>query len=214
MAADDDLAPSLTVTGKGKASAPPDMAEVHAGVTTQADSAAAALEQNSADMAKLLDVAREQGIAKKDIQTSQFRIAPRYQQDPKHKQTNEIVGYQVTNQVRITVGDLDALGALLDKVVAAGANQVHGINFSIAEPEHLLDRARREAMADARRKAELYAKAGDVRLGRTLLIQEGAARVPQPRPVRYFSEARAASAPIAQGELDFMVSIQITYRLE
>ncbi len=207
------LVPSITVVGSGKASAAPDMAVIQVGVVTQAASAAKALQQNNAAMEKLLQVLEAQGVAKKDVQTSSFSVQPQYKPyQPGQTQPSEIVGYQVGNQVRAKVRKLDSLGKILDDVVSQGANQVQGVTFSVAEPNPLPDQARRQAMADARRKAELYAEAAGVELGRVLLIQE---ETPQrPRPLfANLAKGAAEAVPIAVGEEEFAATVTVTYAI-
>jgi hypothetical protein len=146
------------------------------------------------------------------VQTSSFSVTPLYKRGPHGEQLPEIVGYRVGNAVRVKVRKLDSLGQVLDEVVQQGANQVHGVSFSIAEPTAPLDEARRKAMADARRKAELYAKEAGVEVGRVLLIQEQTPHLPGPLFVGG-ARAEAAGVPIAEGELDFAAVISVTYAI-
>ncbi len=206
------LVPSLTVVGSGKVSARPDMAQIQVGVVTEAPSATKALKDNSDAMARLFATLDGRGIARKDVQTSNFSVTPQYKRGPHGEQMPEIVGYRVSNAVRVKVRKLDALGQVLDAVVQQGANQVQGVSFSVAEPTALLDGARRKAVADARRKAELYAKEAGVAVGRVLLIQEQAPHVPGPLFVGA-ARAEAAGVPIAEGELDFGATITVTYAI-
>jgi uncharacterized protein YggE len=206
------LVPSLTVVGSGKVSARPDMAQVQVGVVTEAPSAAKALKDNNATMARLFSTLDARGIARKDVQTSGFGVAPQYKRGPHGEQLPQVVGYRVSNAVRIKVRKLDALGQVLDEVVQQGANQVQGVSFSVAEPTPLLDEARRQAMAEARRKAELYAKEAGVEVGRVLLIQEQTPHLPRPLAAG-FARAEAAGVPIAEGEQDFGASITVTYAI-
>jgi uncharacterized protein YggE len=209
-----NLVPSVTVVGSGKVAAKPDMAEIQVGVVTQANSAAKALKDNNQAMAQLLKVLSARGIADKDQQTSNFNITPQYRRGNQGEQGPEIVGYQVANQVQIKVRKLDSLGELLDDVVASGANQIHGISFSVAEPSHLLDQARNKAMADARHKAELYANAADANLGQVLLIEEQTPHLPRQEMLGMAMGRAAAAAPIAAGEQEFGASVTVTYRIK
>jgi uncharacterized protein YggE len=206
------LVPSLTVVGSGKASAKPDMAEVQVGVVTQAPSAATALRDNNEAMTKLLKTLEGHGIAKKDVQTVTFAVVPQYKRGPHGEQQPEVVGYQVSNDVRAKVRQLDLLGEILDAVVQQGANHVQGISFAVADPAAVLDEARRKAMADARRKAELCAREAGVEVGQVLLIQEETPHLPRP-PVLGAARAEAAAVPVAEGELDFKASITVTYAI-
>ena len=211
----DELVPSITVVGTGKVSAMPDMAEINVGVVTQAKSASGALDANSQAMQDLFASLKEQGIAEKDMQTSQFSVSPMYRGDNQGRRSPEIVGYEVRNQVHVKVRKVSTLGAILDELVGQGANQVHGISFTLADPSETLDRARREAMADALRKAKLYAEAADLRLGPARLIQEQQQFIPQPM---MFGMARGAMAeqavPVASGEQEYQATVTVTYSVQ
>jgi uncharacterized protein YggE len=209
-----NLVPSVTVVGSGKVAAKPDMAEIQVGVVTQANSAAKALKDNNQAMAQLLKVLSARGIADKDQQTSNFNITPQYRRGNQGEQGPEIVGYQVTNQVQIKVRKLASLGELLDDVVTSGSNQIHGISFSVAEPSHLLDEARTKAMADARRKAELYVGCAGVNLGQVLLIEEQTPHLPRQEMLGVAMGRAAAAVPIATGEQEFGASVTVTYRIK
>jgi uncharacterized protein YggE len=198
--------------GSGKVSARPDMAQIQVGVVTEAPSAAKALKDNNDAMARLFATLGGRGIARKDVQTSHFSVAPRYKRGSHGEQLPEIVGYRVGNVVQVKVRKLDALGQVLDEVVRQGANQIQGVSFAVAEPTPLLDEARRKAMADARRKAELYAKEAGVEVGRVLLIQEQTPHLPGPLVVGV-ARSETAGVPIAEGELDFGATITVTYTI-
>ena len=204
--------PSITVVGSGTAAARPDTAEVSAGVVTQAATAAQALAQNNAAMEKVIKAATAAGIAEKDVQTTNVSVVPQRRQGRQEPQPPDIIGYEVSNQVRIKVRDLTVLGRLLDALVGQGANALGGISFSVGEPAPVLDQARTNAMADARRKAEVYARAAGATLGPLLSIREGAAPIPRfggemPRMMA------ASPVPVAPGEQEFQASITVTYAL-
>jgi len=206
------LIPSITVVGSDHVAAKPDMADVQVGVTTQAQNAATALKENNEAMEKLFKTLSEKGIAEKDRQTSGFNVSPRYRNPKPGEEQSQIIGYQVSNVVRIKVRELSALGGILDEVVTAGANQVHGISFAVAEPTKYVDEARRKAMADARRKAELYASAEHVKVGDVLLIEEVTAH-PRPLMMEGMLGKAAAAVPVAAGELEFHANITVTYQI-
>ena len=203
--------PSITVVGTGTVSARPDMAEIGAGVVTQGATAAQALAANSAAMEKVLKAVADNGIAERDVQTANVNVVPLRRQGRQEPQPPEIVGYEVTNQLRIRVRDLALLGRLLDALVGQGANVLGGISFSVADPAPLMDQARARAMADARRKADVYASAGNVAVGRLLSISEaptaGIPRFDSPRMMA------ASGVPIAPGEQDLQVTITVRYAI-
>lgn len=208
---------TIRVTGEGKSSAAPDMATIHTGVVTQAPSAAEALAANNERMRALFDKLKELGIAEKDTQTSNLNVQPVYSQsqDPKHRETPRIVAYQVSNQVRVKVRKLDGLGQALDELVTSGSNQLNGISFELADPSEALDKARTEAVKDAKKRAELYAQAAGVRVGEIQEISEPQAAPPRPLFMGRAAAMEAASAvPVATGELDFHAQVNIVFTLD
>lgn len=217
MAADQDgkkLVPSVTVVGSDEVSAKPDMATVQVGVVTQAQTAAKALKENTEAMQKLFQKVASLGIAENDMQTANFNVAPQHRRGPQGQYDPEIVGYEVSNQLRLKVRNLAKLGDVLDQMVESGANSVQGVSFSVANPKPLQDEAREKAVADARRKAELYTKAAGVKLGRVLLIQESTPHLPQPMMFQPRAAMAGAAVPVAPGEQEFHASITITYAIE
>ena len=210
------LVPSITVVGTGEVRAKPDTAQINVGVVTEAPTAAEAVQSNSKAMEQLLQTIKQQGIEEKYIQTSGFNVSPKYHYQPRGDGgTPEIVGYTVSNQVQVTARDLSSLGEVLDKVVRAGANQIHGISFSIHDPTETMDEARRNAMKDARRKAELYAELIGAELGRPILVQETSPDMPEPLMRGGMRMAAAEMAvPIATGEQTLSASITVTYALK
>jgi uncharacterized protein YggE len=204
----------LTVTGDGRVSAQPDMAMVSLGVQSVGETADGALRDNSAVMQRIFGTLSEAGIAARDIQTGGLSLYPQF---ASYDRTSEgeaptIIGYVASNSVNIRVTALDGLGAVLDSLGAAGVNQINGITFGLQNPEPVLDEARKAAVADARRKADLFATAAGVALGNVVTITEFGTGAPGPMPM-----ARAEMAmdvPVAQGELDISAQVQVVYGLE
>ncbi|HEY9730348.1 MAG TPA: SIMPL domain-containing protein [Drouetiella sp.] len=212
-----DLPPSVSVTGEGHAYAKPDQAQISMGVTSDAKTAAAALKSNTEKMTSLISTLKSKNIADKDILTSNFSVNPQYRYDNVNgQQRTSIVGYQVSNEVTVKIRNIPSLGDILDAVITAGANNVNGISFSLAEPSSVLDQARQKAMADAKRKAELYAGAAGVKVGRVLYITESSGSIQPPRPMMMMA-ARAMSTeavPISGGEQESTASITVIYAIE
>jgi uncharacterized protein YggE len=199
--------PSVTVVGTGTVSVRPDTAEVSAGVVTQSATAAQALSENSVRVEKVLKAVTAAGIAERDVQTTNVSVVPLRRQGRQDAHPPEIVGYEVSNQVRVKVRDLGVLGRLLDALVGEGANVLGGISFSVADPAPFLDQARAKAIADARRKALVYTAAAGQRLGPLLSIRESA-----PAGPRFETRMLAASSvPVALGEQELQVSVTVTY---
>ena len=214
LAQADEPPRTISVSGRGQVTAPPDLAVIQAGVQTRAESASAALSANNTAMAAVLETLRGRDIAERDIQTTNVRVHPEYRHDRNTGQA-EMIGYQATNEVRVRVRDLDRLGELLDALVTAGGNQLQGIDFAVDDPTALLDQARDRAIADARRRAERYAAAAGVRIGRVLSISEAGAEIPRPLMRMAATEMdMGSSVPIASGEQELGVSVNVVYELE
>jgi len=212
----DKLVPSITVSGTGKTDVKPDIAHVQVGVVADAPTAAEALTKNNKEMAALLETLKAKGIEERDVQTTQFNVQPKYEYDPQGRRQPKLVGYQVTNMVQVKVRKLPQLGELLDVVVRTGANQVQGISFSVDEPDKFLSKARQEAVAQAKERANEYATAAGVKVGRPLLIQEQAMAIPFPQPMpmmRGAMQAADAAVPVAAGEQTLTAHVTVTYAL-
>jgi uncharacterized protein YggE len=203
----------IRVAGEGKAAATPDMASIHAGVSSRAGTAADALSANSRAMAAVLATLKDQGIAAKDVQTSQLNIQPVYRMDNQGRQQNDVIAYDVTNEVRVLVRDISKLGTVLDTVVRSGANQMSGVNFGFADSTAIQDKARAGAIDDAKRRATLYAHQAGVKVGKVLSISEQPIHEPV-YPMRGLGKMEYAGVPIAAGEEEVRAQVYVEYSLE
>ncbi|MCC7253709.1 SIMPL domain-containing protein [Hyphomicrobium sp.] len=201
----------ITVSATGYAYAEPDQARLSAGVTAEADTAEAALSANTELMKKVVDGLKENGVDAKDIQTSNFHVEPRYT-NPRDGTPPVINGYRVSNQVSILARDLKGLGGLLDKLITLDANQVHGLDFEVSKAETLKDEARKEAVANARRRAELLAAAAGAEVGEVVTIaEETGYGAPRPMAARM---AKAEAAPIEAGTETLEARVTVTWKLK
>ncbi|MDH3579360.1 MAG: SIMPL domain-containing protein [Hyphomicrobiales bacterium] len=211
--ADDKSARTISLTGLGTVKAKPDTAHISTGVVSDAGSADKALTDNTQAMTKVVAGLKAQGIAGRDIRTTNFSVNPRYSR-AKSGQPRAIIGYRVVNSVAITVRDIKKLGAILDGAVTVGANQIAGIRFSVAKTESLKDAAREKAMADALRKARLYVQAAGAKLGKVRTISENVI-APQPRPMMARTAfEQKADVPIEPGEQSLDVRVHVSWELE
>ena len=201
---------AISVTGEATVLVPPDLAEIDGGVTSEAKTAREASEANNAAMGKVLQALKGAGIEAKDIQTSRLSLQP--QSAPNRTGPSAIAGYRAGNRVTIRVRDVTKVANVIDTLVGAGANEIGGINFVVSQASKLLDEARERAVADARRKAEIYAKAAGVTLGAPLSISEEGS--PAPMPYRKMAVGMAASAPVAQGEETLQVTVSVTWAIK
>ena len=200
----------ISVSATGSVDAEPDLASVSVGAIVEADTAKEALGRSSTLMAKLIDGLKALGIAAKDIQTTAINIEPRYTQGKDGRPT-ALAGYRLVNRVHLTVREVKRLGEILDGAIGLGANQVNGIGFDVSNAETLMDEARRLAIANAKRRAELYAAAAGAQLGSVLTVSETGNANPKALPM-----ARAAAggaAPIEAGTRTLTVDVQVTYAL-
>lgn len=202
--------PSITVAGTGESHGKPDFAQIQVGVVTEAVTAAEALRKNNEAMSQLIVMMRKRGIEDRDFQTTQFNVSPRYKYDKTQQDPPKIAGYQVTNEVHVKVRNLTALGAFLDEAVSMGANQIRGISFGVAEPAKLMDEARKKALADAQRRAQVYADAAGLKIGKPIRIDEQSGR-PVPYPVARMDAAAGSAVPIATGEQSFSITVTVSY---
>ena len=200
----------ISVTGEATVAVAPDQAQIEGGVSSDARTAREASEANNAAMGKVLVALKAAGVAEKDFQTSRLSLQPQYA--PNRSGPSPITGYRASNHVTIRVRDVSKVAAVIDTLVGAGANEIGGINFMVSEASKLLDGARAEAIADARRKAEIYAKAAGVALGAPIEISEGGGMAPM--PFRKMSVAMTAAAPVAQGEETLQVSVKVSWAIK
>lgn len=214
-AAQDETGPAtLTVSGQGAVQAAPDIATIRVGVETEGETAAEALAANSAAAERMIETLKAAGIEARDIQTGQLSVSPRHadMQRTRPGEPPEVVGYRVVNEVAVTVRDLEALGGVLDRVVSAGANRIHGIGFGLDDDTEKADEARRRAVDDARRRADVLAEAAGVRLDRILRISEGGGGV-QPMQGMAMMRAEAMDVPVERGEVEVGAQVTIVWEI-
>lgn len=195
---------SITAIGAGAALSTPNRAAFSFGVTTQARSAAAALNSCSTEMRKVIDALKRAGVAARDIQTSSVSLSPRYSANGE-----DIAGFTASNTVNATIRNVSRSGAVIDAAVGAGANQVYGPSFTRSDEAVLYRRALAAAVANARGKAQALARAGKVRLGRVLsIIESSTGPVPLAEKA---AAARDVGAPIEPGTQRIEASVTVEF---
>lgn len=212
----------LTVSADGRSTRTPDLAFYSAGVTTQGRTAAEALAANSTAMTRVFAALKKAGIADRDMQTSNINLNPVYSNaviGPNGQVVQEarITGYQASNQVSIKQRNLKAMGSVIDALVDAGANNINGPSFQLDKADEAQDEARVAAMAKARARADLYARASGLRVVRIVSISETGGYSP-PMPVMYArAEVAAPPAPppppMAVGEVEAQVNVTVQFEL-
>jgi uncharacterized protein YggE len=207
-----DFPSAISVSGEASVAAPPDLAQIDAGVASDAKTAREAAEANNAAMTKVLQALKAANFDPKDYQTSQLSLQPQYA--PNRSGPSSVIGYRASNRVSIKVRDVSKVAAAIDTLVGAGANDIGNIYFTVAEPSKLLDEARAKAIADARRKAEIYAKAAGVTLGAPLNISEDGTPAPMFRLKTLAAPMQAAGTPVAQGEETLSITVNVTWAIK
>ena len=226
----------LSLTAEGRSTRAPDLAMFTAGVVTQGRTASEALTENSRQMAAVAAALRRAGVAERDIQTSSLSLSPRYTNPERDamiraRETREpyvppaepsaprIVGYDARNHVQVRVRRVAEMGRIIDALAAAGANEINGPHFTMDEPRAALDEARSAAVAEARQRAELYARAAGMRVVRIVSITEAGGYYPVQGIIgsgmRTFDVASAPPPPppVSPGELSLGVNVSVQFEL-
>lgn len=219
QAQDDTKAGLITMQGQGEVAAEPDTAYVTSGVVAEAKTAKEALQENTTAMAALIDVLKAAGVEDRDIQTSGFSVQPVYTYSDQrnsdgYQQPPRIEAYRVENNVTVRVRNIADLGTILDDMVSVGANTINNVSFAVADSTELVNTARREAMADAIAKANLYADAAGVGLGPIVSISENGGYNPSPQPLaRVEMMAADSKVPVQGGEVNYSITVSVQWEI-
>ena len=211
---------TITIQGEGSVTAKPDTASVNAGVVTEAETAREALTANTDKMSKVFSAIKSAGIAEDDIRTSNFSVSPVYSHSPRKpdgsQEEPKITGYRAFNNVSVIIRDLTKVGAVLDELVTAGANNVNGVNFYIDDTQALTDKARTQAVEDALRRATLLTQAASANLGKVITISENGGYTPQPVMMMRAEAADfgGKAAPVAGGTQEITANVTLVIELE
>lgn len=207
-----DPAPhTITVSASGKVTLVPDVARVHLGVTITKPTVKAARDAGAKAMTDIIAAIKALGVADADIRTTSLSLYPQYGSGSAPK----VVGYQISEQVEVTVRDLDKAGDAVDAATAKGATDVHGISFEIADPVKAQNDARAAAVGAARTSAQAMAAAGNVTLGAVVSITD--ATPVQPIFYGYGAAQRDASAlvtPVQPGTQDLSATVTVVFEID
>ena len=205
----------IRVSGSGEVAVVPDIAYINIGVHSEAEDVSSALEANNTQATKLTEALQAEGIEAKDIQTTNFNVYPQTRYDNMGQPVG--TSYVVDNTVYITVRDLTKLGKLLDSAINAGANNIYGISFDIADKETVLAQARELAIKDAEAKAKSVATVAGVTLGQILSIDVSTPTYTQP----YYgygmgggAEGLKTSVPVSAGQIVVTYTATLNYAIE
>jgi uncharacterized protein YggE len=202
----------ITVSGHGVVRVVPDVLTLRLSIDKREKKVDAAKQDVDQRTSKVIAVARNVGIKKHDITSTQIYITPRYET---HNDKRELAGYEVRRQLTLKLRDTDKYESLLKKLVGAGVNGIDGISRSYSHPAALRDKAFDKAVSDAHDKAERLAQAFHARLGEVHTIDEQSSPEPRPLMQRNASFAAAAkSSTFEPGTVDVEARIQVTYLLK
>ena len=203
----------LDISATGEVTRVPDIATISAGVTTQAPTAVEAIGQNATRIERVRAALKRAGIADRDIQTASINLSPQYRYV--ENQSPVLTGYQASNQLSVRFHDIRASGKILDALVGEGANQINGPNLSIEHSESALDEARTKAVAAARARADLYARALGMRVARVISVSEsGGYSAPPPMPMMVRAQMADAKTSVDPGEQQLQISVAMTFELQ
>lgn len=205
--------PAISVTGRGEVQAVPDIASVNFQVTKESADIPPAVEAVRSTMKKIHETLKSDGVAEKDILTQSYAIYPKVQWDKGQSRT---VGYGVTDQIKVTIRNLTAAGQILADAVAAGANQVNGLQYSVENREKFEIEALARAVDDAKDKAGVIARESGMRLGSPLFISESTSFLSPGRPMYAMAAADAAPVqpePVSPGKMTISASINATFSM-
>ena len=203
----------LDIVAQGSVKRVPDVAIISAGVVTTARDARSAMASNATAMARVMTALRGAGVADRDMATAQISLNAQYRYV--ENQAPIVTGYQANNSVTVRFRDIAKSGAILDALVAAGANQINGPTLTLDKPEAAHDEARADAIKIARARAELYAKAAGLTVKRIVAISE-MGNPSGPMPMNYargMVVQTVAKSEIVPGEQDVGVSVTVTFEL-
>ena len=200
---------TITVSASGKVTVVPDVARVTLGVTITKPTVKAARENAAVSMTKIIAAVKALGVADADIQTVGLSLYPQYA----NGSPSRIVGYQISEQLQITIRDLDKTGDVVDAATAKGATDVNGISFELADPAKALNDARANAVTAAQASAQAMATAGHVTLGSVVSISDT-----NPTTPIYYGAMRAAAldsaaTPIKVGTQDMSVQLTVVFEI-
>ncbi|HPF94966.1 MAG TPA: SIMPL domain-containing protein [bacterium] len=202
---------TITIDGSGSISSKPDLADIDLGLYSEGSDVPTIQNENTQKVNSIIAALQQMGIAEEDIQTTNYNISPRYDYTDG---AQRISGYAVSQNLHVKVRDLGEVGNVLAKAGSLGANQVNGVRFSVDDPTALKVQARAEAIADAREKADMLAKAMGVSIVRIVTFSESSSNAPTPPIYTFRAEDAVAQAPdIKPGSLDVEADISVTFEI-
>lgn len=203
----------VRATGTASIAVKPDQAEIDIGVVNEADTAQAAAAANASETAKVLDEMKRAGGPDAEIRTQSYSVHPRYRHDPQGREP-VIVGFTASNILHVTVREIKKVSALIDAATESGANQIHGIQFTIRDEQAARAEALRQATQNALAGAEAMAAAASAKLGKILSVEEQGSSPIQPLRMMAMAEAQATPTPVEPGTVEITASVTVTVEIQ
>jgi uncharacterized protein YggE len=204
---------TISVTGAGTAYGAPDIATAQIGVQTRDADAVKATSANTTKMTAIITALKATGIQEKDIQTTNFSVSAQQDVDSSGQPKGTIT-FIVDNTVSITIRDLSKVGQVLSASVDAGANNIYGVSYSVADQAALEATARDKAMADAKARAAQLAKDAGTTLDGPITISENINNGPVPfYGARDAMAAPSAPVPVQSGQISVQIQVNVTYQM-
>ena len=208
--------PHITVRGEAKSEERPNIAYISFGVVNEAPTAEQAAADNAAPSATAIDAAKAMGVDPKDIQSQSFSVFPVYVEEheagPRQPTRQKVAGYRASHLFRLRLRDVDKAGLVVAKLLAKGANEAQDLSFGLTDENARMDALRAQAVVEARRRAEVYAKAASMKLGRLLVLN------PEPQAAGYAPApmtrmAAKAVIPVEPGVIPLSTEVEATFEL-
>ncbi len=217
-----DDTPRITVAGSATTEVAPDLATITLGVTNHKPTAKAAADATATAAQAIVDEAKAEGVKPADIATQTLTLAQTFedQQDAHgHFIGRKATGFDASNTVAIRIRDLAKAGTLAQALIDKGANTFDGIAFSIEHPQPILDKLAGEAVANAKRQAEIMAQAAGVKLGHVLVIERAGAAPPfraraYAAPMAMARVAAPASMPVEAGSQALSAEVSVSWAID
>jgi len=199
----------IKVTGTGRVYASPDIAVLTIGVETRSEDAQNAQQRNAEKMNNVIEALKNDGISEDNVKTISYRLEPviRYEDG-----INIIIGYVAENTMQVKLGDISDAGRVIDLAVAAGANEISLIEFSLSEDR--MESYREQAMDVAVQNANLRAETISKSMGVQLIGPLEVNLIPSYEPITRIYEPQAAVTPITPGDLEILSTVEVTYQFQ
>lgn len=207
--------PVITAGAEGQARVTPDRAIISIGVETHAATAAQAGAENARHQRAVIDTIKAMGVAAEQISTINYNVYPQQRYEPNKGDTApRIVGYTVSNTVRVEVRKLDQVGPIIDAALAKGANTISSLDFFSSNEDDARRSALAAAVQRARGDAEAMARGAGGQLGDLVELSSQFASIPRAMPtaMAFDAVARKAPTPINPGEQTITVSVTGRWR--